>query len=346
VTSDPAILPLAPDDLPALGRFLARGFGLPDDAEAVAPDVLRWKYLEPRPGVEGPRSLVAREAGGRIVGHLGLARTCWRLAGSDRRVSALHMLDWLADPGHKGIGARLMRRANTLAETQYGLGGTVIARKVAARAGYVPGEPVPVFRRAIRPSHRLRESGPWPGRLARAARDGVRRWLDRPERAAPATLRAVDRFGPEVEAALGRADGPLLFTDRAPEVLNAVLAYPRGGPRGYVVEISGREEGFAVLAVLGRGRVRVGKVVEAFLPGRDASAWLAADLALAAELARLGADVAIAFGPNPWEAEGLRRAGFRHAFDLDFHLRDRSGLLPAGVPRHLSFLEADYATIP
>jgi hypothetical protein len=262
----------------------------------------------------------------------------------------MHMLDWLAAPGHKGVGASLMRRANALSATQYGLGGSPSARKVGVRAGYGPGEPLPVFGRVLRPAHRLREGGPWPARLARALRDAARLGRDRPGRAPgpAATLRAVERFGPEVEAVLARAEAPLLFTDRGPEVLNALLAYPRGGPRGYLVERAGRVEGFAVLNVLGQGqgRVRVGKLVDLFLPGRDVSDWLAADLALAAELARLGADRVLACGSTPWEAQALRGAGFRHAYDLGFHIRDRAGLLPAGAPRHVSFLEADYATLP
>ena len=72
------IRPLTPDDLPELSRFLTAGFHAPPDSDFAAPEVLRWKYLEPagdETDLDTARSYVARDEGGRIVGHLGLCRT-------------------------------------------------------------------------------------------------------------------------------------------------------------------------------------------------------------------------------------------------------------------------------
>jgi hypothetical protein len=78
------IRPLTPDDLPELSRILIAGFHAPPDADFAAPEVLRWKYLEPlgpqvqeegNQGVasiaDGPRSYIARDEAGQFIGHIG-----------------------------------------------------------------------------------------------------------------------------------------------------------------------------------------------------------------------------------------------------------------------------------
>src|SRR5260370_2629554 len=41
------IQPLTRDDLEELSQFLTAGFHAPPEADFAAPEVLRWKYLEP-----------------------------------------------------------------------------------------------------------------------------------------------------------------------------------------------------------------------------------------------------------------------------------------------------------
>ncbi|HEU5118245.1 MAG TPA: acetyltransferase, partial [Isosphaeraceae bacterium] len=232
------IRPTTLEDLPALSRFLSRGFGLPEDAEAVAPDVLAWKYLEPLPRGLGCSSLVALDAAGAPAGHLAFTRTFWRQAGCDQRVSTLHMIDWLAGPDHRGVGSQLMRRAHACAQTQYGLGGSEVGRSVIFRAGYRPRTPVPVFRRILRPSWRLRDSDPNRARrFLRVGREALRVLVDRPSKGNPAvSLHQVERFGPETDRLVDRVEPPLLFSDRSADRLNGLLSYPRGGPVGHRVE--------------------------------------------------------------------------------------------------------------
>ncbi len=341
------IRPTTAEDLPALGLFLSRGFGLPEDAEAVAPDVLAWKYLEPLPRGLGCGSVVALDESGGLAGHLGFTRTFWRQAGCADRVSTLHMMDWLGSPEHKGAGALLMRRANSEVSTQYGLGGSLAARTVADRTGYRARPPVPVFRRVLRPTWRLRESVPGPAlRGVLAARDAIGLAVGRASKGDPAvSVQKVEVFGPEVDDLLDRVEPPLLFSDRGSERLNGVLNYPRGGPEGHRIERAGRVVGFSVTNVIARGRVKVGKLAEVFLVNRDVESWVAAYSELTLDLKRRGADVAVATGSTPWEAEALVRAGFRRVYDLDFVIRDRKGVVPESIPAHVTFLEADYATL-
>ena len=80
------IRPLVLDDLSAVGRFLIAGFPAAPDADFLAPEVLRWKYLEPRgEDYEAPRSYLAREEGGHVIGHVGICRTAFEhINGGDR----------------------------------------------------------------------------------------------------------------------------------------------------------------------------------------------------------------------------------------------------------------------
>lgn len=339
------VVPLRLEDVPELGRFLAEGFHAPPGTEFAAPDVLRWKYLEPR-GLDGePRSYLVRHDG-RIIGHVGCAITAWRVAGEPfTAVSTLHMMDWLGSQEHPGVGASLQRQTHRRAETHYGLGGSARARRLGRASRYEVLGSVPVFQKVLRPGYRLRFGGAGPSRRVLASARDLVRMLRRPGET-PAVrigLRRVETFGSEVDDVLERVEPPLVFTDRQPSLLNALLRYPRPALAGWLLELEGQVVGFALLALKDRGRARVGKVVECFLTGKDPDLWHASFTALAGELSCRGADVALAVGSVPWSSDALVRAGFVHAHDLEFRLRDRARIVPRDQPFHLTFLEADYA---
>jgi len=238
-----------------------------------------------------------------------------------------------------------MRRAHAQAEVQYGLGGTAIARRTAGRTGYAPMPPVPVYRRVFRPRHRLRETGvPWSRRGLRAARDCLRWVRDRPRGGLrTAALRPVERFGNESAEIAAQLPGPLVLAGRRPEDLNVLLGYPRGGPSGWRVNFENGAHGTAVLNVLRANGWAAGKIADLVLDTIEPFSWAMAFKALAAELERQGADVALACGGPPWINDGLVAAGFHQAYDLEFLLRDRKRRLPDAHPYYLTFLEADYA---
>ena len=350
------IRPLRADEVEALGQFLREGFHAPEGAAFAAPEVLRWKYVDPRPGTFAdavPRSWVACDDQGALVGHVGIWPTQFlivRPGGAEESVSTLHMLDWLGKAEHRGIGARLMRQVHGLVETQYAFGGTAMGRQVVGRSGYQPMPDVPVFRRVLRPSLHWREGtsgGSLFQRFGRAGRDAVRLVQDRPARTAlRIELEPVDRFGPEIDALTGRLGMGLVIPGRQAAELNVLLAYPRGGITGWTIHQGGELAGFAVLSVQARGAIRTGKIADLFLNRSDVRLWHAAALALTRELVHQQADDAVACGSTPWMAEGVKLAGFRQVFPLQFQLRDRSARLPRDVPYHLGFIEADYATLP
>src|SRR3954452_24522074 len=97
---------LEPDDVEDLSRFLTDGFRTAPDADFAAPEVLRWKYLDPvgegdRAGDEDqtPRSYLARGEAGAVIGHVGIRATAFEGAAiPGGSVATLHMIDLLGSP--------------------------------------------------------------------------------------------------------------------------------------------------------------------------------------------------------------------------------------------------------
>lgn len=345
---DYSIRPLRPDDLDALSRFLASGLGAAPGADFAAPEVLRWKFLDPAAAADSqPRSWVAVDDAGAIVGHVGIVLTAFESSAipGDGRVGALHMIDWLGSPTHRGVGASLMRRAHEAAPVQFGLGGSSAGRSVIKGGGYRPMPPAFLHRRLLRPFRWFQRSGETsPGQLARLARELVRK---RPRRPAVALeLQRVESFGSEIDAVAAQAREAVVLTTRSADRLNRFLRFPRQAPSGFHFR-DGRGDvcGFALLNLTegpGGGPV-VGKIVDCLLDEPDPALWRAAFVLLADELTRQGADLAEAYSGSPWTAEGLERAGLVGRHPLEFSLRDRKNLIPRDLPFHLTPIEADYA---
>ncbi len=344
------ICPLAPHDLDDLGRFLIAGFAAKPDADFAATEVLSWKYLELRgEDDEAPRSYLAREEGGRVIGHVGICRTAFEgdaIPGG--RIATLHMIDWLGSAEHRSVGASLMRKAHERVPTQFGLGGSEAGRTVIKRGGYKTRNSIPVYQRVLHPPHWMRV--PALGFAARAshlARDLVRRVLFPPQSAqVRVNLRRISSFDSAIEPITRQAKAHAILTGRSPKRLNHLLHFPRQTMSGWHLFVPpDRLCGFAVLNLVPqhRGQVLLGKIVDCLLADTDVRLWQGAIVALTQELERQGADVAQTFASTPWMAEALDRSGFASRFVLEFSLRDRQGLLPPGSLFHLMPIEADYA---
>ncbi len=341
---------LADDDLPELGRFLTTGFRTPPEAEFAASEVLRWKYLEPcGEEDEAPRSYLARDEHGRIIGHVGISLTAFegdQVPGG--RVGTLHMMDWLGSPEHRSIGTSLMRTAYCRTPTQFGLGGSGAARVIGKPTGYADKAPVPVYQRVLNPLHWLRDpSLGVAARATRLARDLARSGVHavRPG-GSRFILRRIETFGTEIEPVVAGAKTRVIVSSRRPARLNHLLRFPRQAMSGWLLsDRAGQVHGFAVLNLIPRpgGRVVLGKVVDCLLAETDAELWRQAIAALTQELKRQGADLVQTFASTPWMESALRQSGFRSRFSLEFQVRDRQGLLPAGPAYHLMPIEADYA---
>jgi hypothetical protein len=367
------IRPLTPDDLPELSRFLTAGFQAEPEADFAAPEVLRWKYLEPLgatsgagddaasadqhnagdeslPGANAPRSYVARDEAGHIVGHLGLCRTAFEgqaIVEAGGQVPTIHIIDWLGSPDHRGVGMSLMRKAHEGVATQFGLGVSQAALVVGERAGYDLRSLVSVYVRVLRAGYWLRKIGMNPlQRGLGLARHAASRWT--PTAAPPASLELerVAVFGSEIVPIVETAKAHVILTRRDPARLNYFLRFPRPAMSGWhLLDRGGRLRGLAVLNLVSkdRGRTCTGKIVDCVLDDVDTSTWHAAALALTRELEHQGADVAQSYASTPWAVEAFERSGYMSRYSVKFHIRDRQGLVPRDATFHLTPLEGDYA---
>jgi hypothetical protein len=358
------IRPLTLDDLPELSRFLTAGFHTPPDADFAAPEVLRWKYLEPLgPRVlaqgdgagstaNGPRSYIARGGeSGAIIGHIGLCRTAFEgqgIAGPQGRASTIHIIDWLGSPDHRSVGMSLMRKAHEGVDTQFGLGVSQAALGVGERAGYELRSLVPVYLRVLRTGYWLRAGGfRSRERVPRLARDIISRWTRRAAvPRATLVLQRISAFEAEIVPIVDRAKTHAVFTRRDPARLNEMLRFPRQSMSGWHLrDDTGRLRGLAMLNLVPKdqGRTRTGKIVDCLLDNNDPALWHAATLALTRELARQGADLAQAYASTPCAVEALSQSGYTSRFAVKFHIRDRLELIPRDATFHLTPLEGDYA---
>jgi len=368
------------EDIPELSRFLTVGFDAPPGASFAAPEVLRWKYLDPvapksrlsdKPSKShfhstsgardeaatvdvdftGPLSFIARDETGRIVGHLGLCRTAFEgqaLTAHGGQVSTIHIIDWLGSRDFRSVGISLMRKAHEGVATQFGLGVSQAALVVGERAGYELRSLVPVYTRVLRMGYWLRSRElNFVTRAMRAARDTASQWTQ------PAvvprmtiTLKRISTFGAEITPIVAKAKTSVILTRRDPARLNALLGFPQQAMTGWhLVDDTGQLRGLAVLNVIpkDRGRIHTGKIVDCLLDDIDVTVWQAAMLALTRELARQGADLAQAYASTPWTVEALRQCSYKSRFAVKFHIRDRQALIPRDAMFYLTPLEGDYA---
>ena len=355
-----AVRPLTPDDLPELSQFLTEGFHLPGAADFATTDVLRWKYLpgDTVPdfkrgslGSEGPLSYLARDASGRIIGHLGLCRTAFEgraLNSQGGPIPTIHIIDWLGSPAHRAVGISLMRKAHEESATQFGLGVSQAALIVGERIGYELRSSVPVYTCMLRTSYWLRTAGLSPfQRCLRLARDTMCQRTRPPGKPRVAlSVKRVSQFGAEVYPIIEQAKAHAILTERNPRRLNTMLSFPRQAMTGWhILDEAGQLCGFALLNVIpnNTAKTRTGKIVDCLLGGIDVAIWQAAIIALTRVLNDQGADLAMAYGSNPWTTEALFKSGFESRFAVKFHIRDRNHLIPREAIFHLTPLEGDYA---
>ncbi|WP_169976573.1 hypothetical protein [Tautonia rosea] len=339
---------IAPEDVPSLSQFLTEAFGVSSDATFAAPDILRWKLFDPMGGPpELPSGLVAIK-GGQIVGSIGLHPTTILQAGTGvapKKIPAIHPIDWVVSESGVGMGARLLMRVHRMAKVHLAIGLTPSSTAMGQRTGYVIRQQIPVWRRLLKPWYRLRNrsGGGWARRVLGSTRDAAGMLRLRRSPITHVALESVSEFGHDAEAVIERLAMPLCFTRRDPSLLNHFLRFPRPWFEGWMIRRGGSVRGFLILSVLPQPLVTRGKIVDCFLDDPDPDLWLASIQAATEELRRRGADLAECFATTPWITEALRNSGYRAVFEIPCYVRDRSGLIPQGLPFHLTQLEADYA---
>jgi hypothetical protein len=336
------IVALDASRLPELSAFLRSAFPLQPAAEFATPDILEWKYFDPRLRNDGPRSVVAL-VDGRIVAHVGYSTTAFlRMGEPSVQIDAISLIDWYSHPLHRPAGGLLMLNASRAADTQYTLGCSQEAENVLLASGYSVVTTVPRFERVISASFFLRArrrprwrhiSGPLKFPRNAGCRSG--------SRAHTVELRQVTAFGPEVDSVMEGGTIPVVFSSRRSTLLNHYLRYPRKTMSGWLVFRNEGLIGAAILNCWDRNRIRVGKIVDCFLIDEDAKTWRLTIGALTEELRQQGSDIISCYGSTPWMSKALTDSGFTISGSTPFYLRDRKRLIRGSEQFHLTDLEAD-----
>ena len=343
------ITPLRRADIPELSQFLISGFGVPATSPGFSHEVLSWKYFD---GPSGPSedsacSLIARSAG-RIVGHIGTCPRQFIVSGDGATpVSTLHAIDWLGSAAHSGSGALLLLQAFAASRTQYAVGGSPQAQAVLPRLGFEQKHKLAVFRKVLKPFHRLRTTGQGQFRKwAGTAKDLASVWRTRtPAVSHTIELRPVPTFTEEIDCLVRQSSLRIVTCQRDHLLLNYFLRYPLSGFSGWTIHTAQRMIGYALLKITPDGRIQIGKIVDCWLDTEDSSCWQAAVAALIDRLRALSADVVKCYGTTPNLQTALLGNGFAKSGETNVCVRDKHQSLPQDLPFGLSMLEADHAIL-
>jgi hypothetical protein len=356
-----AIEPLREEWIPALSEFLRAHFCSPGDyCDFADPEVLRWKFLEPRASGRArllpspdpwktPRCFVVREENN-IVADVGICTTEFTTCpGGEIHVPAVHMTDWLTSAQGASFGAPLMLRAFSLAPVQYACGCTPAAARVLLRAGYQEISQIPLYHRVLSRAN----SAVWSAIHGRqtALRQSAYLAFDLAQSFVPSRISTdmvaiqVPEFGPEVSALLASSSFAVTMTSRSPELLNYYCRYPKKNISGWLLKRSNQVVGFALLALIQKPKFRHGRIVECFLGSADPKVWAEAVAALQAQLKQMKPDLISCYASNQTIRSALETNGYFRRGKIPFYLRDPKNLVPRSQPFHLSYLEADLAYI-
>jgi hypothetical protein len=117
----------------AVINLLNRAFSAPPDKPNFQPQMLRWKYWEPREDWPEPRAYVL-ERDGRLAAHAGLwPVTLTHPGGCERGV---HMIDWAGDPEFPGAGVSLLQRLTRMFSFVYSIGGSDMTQEILPKFGF------------------------------------------------------------------------------------------------------------------------------------------------------------------------------------------------------------------
>lgn len=303
----------------------------------------QWKYGR---GGARPAAFYWRDAGGRVLGFIGLMHTALHAAGGVH--PAAWFVDWYVAPGQPGIGMGLLRKAEAAAGILLTLQGSADTRQILPRLGWKESVRANTW---VRPLSR-RFTADWlgrrmPGAVARLAAPLAALALHprRAPQSAGTELAAVERL-PAAYDAVGNAraaEATAMARDSA--YLNWLCAdYPDGGYRSWIVRRAGADAGHLVTRCdVDRQQRRRGRVVDLAWPWADAAlgAWLVGEAV--DRLAGEGADYVECLGSTAALTTALAGRGFRRRgpVPLWYHR------LPAGVPPaedwHLTLLDCDRA---
>jgi hypothetical protein len=316
-----------PGDAGAVRAFLASIFGVTTDATFLRADIFDWRYFQPRPDWDGPRSWVVKIEG-QIVAHIGVWPLTLRTPTGP--VTFVHPLDWAASPAFPGAGILLFRSFLRRTGTVLGLGGSEQSKRLLPSLGFEKLGKVDIYAKWL-VRHRLRANT----RLATVARQGMR--LARKLIFRPLAERQFDGwaavsvsvFPRQLDEVIDRSEsGEHSFLWTGVQSLNFVLTCPIRSCKGFLLYQNGRLRGYFILSRPGNQSRIADLRVDSISP----EDWNAAYL-VATECAKDDPDAheVTAYSSTELVKGALEAQGFRIMMDRDFRLHDHQKRISARV---------------
>lgn len=250
-----------------VAAFLARVFRLSPGEPFLDPELLAWKYLQPRPDWEGTRSFVTEDDRG-IVSHFCLCPAVLRFG--NREVRSMTAIDWAADRRKPGSGIRMFHLIKTRFDAIFAIGGSDATLAIIPRIGFRTVGEFVTWRKTVRPWAVFRSARERKGtaflRLARdLPRSGIGTSLDGGGwRCIP-----VPRFDETQAVLMGNIPKTYTTCRRTVGALNYMLSCPSASFSAYLLENGSRNRGYLLMSRL-RNEARI---VDISIDSDDATEW-------------------------------------------------------------------------
>lgn len=300
------------------------------------PEYLGWKYWRPRADWPGPRSFVIA-SGSELSAHAAIIPgTC---AWGARRITILHLIDWVAAGPGSGVGVMLMKHIGQLAGALLAIGGGAETQSILPHIGFRPVGAAIGYARPLFPLRILRSGATWEllPRLARAA------WRRSAPAAPDADWQARRLAGDELSQITSVLPVPahrMAVTERSVDLFRYVLTCPIVPMQLYAVERAGRARGYFLLAAV-PGQVRI---ADCWMDSEESADWRAL-IHCAVEQAKRDPQAAevVIWASDPLLAGALQACGFRARFQSPVQVRPASDdAMPEGTLR-VQMLDNDAA---
>jgi hypothetical protein len=329
-------LPTQPAEQADLLEFLVSCFGARPDAPIANPELMRWKYCEPRPDWSGPRSYVLKQEE-RIVAH-GCAYPVTYLLW-DGEVTSMRILDWASGANAPGCGVLLLRKLAPLVNTLMAVGGSEQTLAIMPKVGFRHQGDLDLFARVVRPWRQFRSqpSKNWKAPL-KLMRNTVwsRTRLSHPGNWSASRITRFDAG--TFPVSVNRLPRPFTPTKRSPEMLNYLLACPGAVLSAFLLLEGGTRRGYFVLSRVG-GQTRI---ADMFVDTDMPTDWRAA-FSVATDAAAQEAETCevLAAGSTKLAIDAIRENGFRFRRRDPILIHDPKGLLAKALPLNLNLLNGD-----
>lgn len=319
--------------LEELSAFLKKHFKSPD-ARQFDPEILQWKYFDPRPDWDGPRSYVLK-SGSRWLAHAGVCPMVFERG--EEKVRGILLVDWVS--ASPGAGAEIFRRFYPMIDVLFGNGGSSGARATFQTLEYPTRGAVDYYTYPLKPWGLFREQAVRGVGIA-AAR--LVRNLSAPSApSAPSgwSARRIGELKPEHAALCAGTRLSFWQTGRDLSLASYYLRCPLAEVSAYEVRKGSELRGCFLLGQIG-SEIRLVDVRLTSEAPEDWSATVALAIQFAAETS---ASFMIASASLPLLNDAIRANRFRWFQADPLYLYDPKGCFPADAGLHITPWDGDQA---